>query len=67
MAICYGLLNGGVANFLSAIIKGFGFSPLRTSLLQTLGSAFEVISVIILGYLSQLPKMLGITIVHILS
>ncbi|KAJ5611395.1 MFS transporter [Penicillium lagena] len=62
MAICYGILNGGVTNFLSSIIKGFGFNPLQTSLLQTPGGAFEVAMVIIFGYLSQLPNMIGVTI-----
>ncbi|KAH9219810.1 MFS allantoate transporter [Leptodontidium sp. 2 PMI_412] len=42
MAACYGILNGGVANFISSIIKGFGYSPLKTSLLQTPGGAFEI-------------------------
>lgn len=59
---CYGLLNGGVANFLSAIIKGFGFSALKTSLLQTPGGAFELIMVIVFGYVSLIPNMLGATI-----
>lgn len=67
MAICYGLLNCGVANFLSAIIKGFGLTPLRTSLLQTPGGAFEVVFVILFGYLSQLPNMLGISIIRKLT
>ncbi|RDW59325.1 putative Mfs allantoate transporter [Aspergillus mulundensis] len=63
MAICYGILNGGVANFLAAIIKGFGYSPLRTSLLQTPVGAFELVMVIAFGYLSKVPNMLGVTIV----
>lgn len=63
MGICYGILNGGVANFLAAIIKGFGYTPLRTSLLQTPVGAFELVMVIAFGYLSRLPNMLGVTIV----
>lgn len=63
MAICYGILNGGVANFLAAIIKGFGYSPLRTSLLQTPVGALELVMVIAFGYLSKLPNMLGATII----
>ncbi|KAJ5553191.1 MFS transporter [Penicillium frequentans] len=63
MAICYGLLNGGVANFLAAIVEGFGYSPLRTSLLQTPVGAFELVMVISFGYLSKLPNMLGATII----
>ncbi|KAJ5676038.1 MFS transporter [Penicillium macrosclerotiorum] len=63
MAICYGILNGGVANFLAAIIKGFGYDALRTSLLQTPVGAFELVMVIAFGYLSKVPNMLGATIV----
>ncbi|KAH8690122.1 MFS transporter [Talaromyces proteolyticus] len=62
MAICYGILNGGVTNFLSAIIKGFGYDALRTSLLQTPVGAFELVMVIAFGYLSKLPNMVGATI-----
>ncbi|KAJ9137934.1 MFS general substrate transporter [Pleurostoma richardsiae] len=61
--IAFGILNGGVANFLSAIIKGFGFDALKTSLLQTPGGAFEVVGCIVLGYLSQMPNMVGVTII----
>ncbi|KAL3477193.1 major facilitator superfamily domain-containing protein [Aspergillus californicus] len=63
MAICYGILNGGVANFLAAIIKGFGYSPLRTSLLQTPVGGIQVVMVIAFGYLSKVPNLLGATIV----
>ncbi|CAI6093136.1 unnamed protein product [Clonostachys chloroleuca] len=63
MAICYGILNGGVANFLSAIIKGFGYDALRTSLLQTPVGGLELVMVIAFGYLSRLPNMVGATIV----
>ncbi|TVY82281.1 putative transporter [Lachnellula suecica] len=63
MAACYGILNGGVANFISALIKGLGFDALRTSLLQTPGGAFELIMVIAFGYLSTYKNMLGVTII----
>ncbi|CAI7598921.1 unnamed protein product [Penicillium glandicola] len=63
MAICYGILNGGVANFLAAIIKGFGYSALRTSMLQTPVGALELVMVIAFGYLSKVRNMLGATIV----
>ncbi|KAL2816716.1 major facilitator superfamily domain-containing protein [Aspergillus granulosus] len=61
--ICYGILNGGVANFLVAIIKRFGYSPLRTSLLQTPVGGIQVVMVIAFGYLSKVRNMLGATIV----
>lgn len=63
MAICYGILNGGVANFLAAIIKGFGYSALHTSMLQTPVGALELVMVIAFGYLSKVPNMLGATII----
>jgi hypothetical protein len=62
MAICYGILNGGVTNFLSAIIEGFGYDALRTSLLQTPVGGFELVMVIAFGYLSKVPNMIGVTI-----
>ncbi|CAK7568367.1 MAG: hypothetical protein SEPTF4163_006355 [Sporothrix epigloea] len=63
MAICLGILNGGTTNFLSAIIAGFGYSPLKTSLLQTPVGAFELVMVILLGYLSKVRNFLGMTII----
>ncbi|KAH8893595.1 MFS transporter [Thozetella sp. PMI_491] len=58
-----GILNGGVTNFMSAIIKGFNFDALKTSLLQAPGGAFEVVGCFALGYISQLPNMLGFSLV----
>ncbi|PVH82427.1 MFS general substrate transporter [Cadophora sp. DSE1049] len=63
MAACYGILNGGVANFISSIIKGFGYSALKTSLLQTPGGAFEIVMCIAFGYLSTYKNTLGLTII----
>ena len=63
MGICTGILNGGVANFASALIKGFGFSALRTSLLQTPGGAFELISCMAFGWIATRKNMLGLTVI----
>lgn len=63
MAACYGILNGGVANFLSTLIKGLGFDALQTSLLQTPGGAFEVVTCIGFGYLATVKNWVGVTIV----
>jgi hypothetical protein len=63
MGACTGILNGAVANFASAIIKGFGFSALRTTLLQTPGGAFEIIACQGLGFLATRHNMLGVTII----
>lgn len=53
MGAAIGILNGGVANFASALIKGFGYSALRASLMQTPGGAFEIVGCIMFGYLSR--------------
>ena len=53
MGASIGILNGGVVNFTSAIIKGFGYGPLQASLMQTPGGAFEIVGCIIFGYLSS--------------
>lgn len=59
MGIALGILNGSITNFMSAIIKGFNFDALRASLLQAPGGAFEVCFSIAMGYMSQLPHMVG--------
>lgn len=64
MGTCTGILNGAVTNFASALIKGFGFNALRTSLLQTPGGAFEVIGCIFFGFLATKKNMLSITIIR---
>jgi MFS family permease len=61
--IALGILNGSVTNFMSSIIKGFDFDPLRTSLFQTPGGAFEVVGCIVLGYVSQGRNMVGLAII----
>jgi hypothetical protein len=64
MGVATGILNGSVTNFASSLIKGFGFDPLRTSLLQTPGGAFEIIGCVFFGWLSTKKNMLGITIMR---
>ncbi|KAK5452970.1 hypothetical protein LTS15_007119 [Exophiala xenobiotica] len=63
MGVCTGILNGGVANFASALIKGFGFDALRTSLLQTPGGAFELIGCMAFGWVATRKNMLGLTVI----
>ncbi|KAF2105055.1 MFS transporter [Rhizodiscina lignyota] len=60
---CVGMLNGAVANFMSSIIKGFGFDPLQTTLLQTPGGAFEFFGCWFFGWLSAYPNMVGPSII----
>ncbi|ORY54954.1 MFS transporter [Pseudomassariella vexata] len=61
--IAVGILNGGVANFLSAIIQGFGYDALRTSLMQAPGGAFEIVACVFFGWVSQRSKMVGPAII----
>ncbi|KAI1495497.1 MFS transporter [Biscogniauxia marginata] len=63
VAITLGILNGSVTTFMSAIIKGFNFDALTTSLLQAPGGAFEVVFCLLLGRISQFRNMVGATIV----
>lgn len=63
VAIGLGILNSTITNFMSAIIKGFNFDSLRASLLQAPGGAFEVVGCLLLGWVSQLPNMVGATII----
>lgn len=64
MGVCTGILNGGVANFISAIINGFGFDALRTSLLQTPGGAFELFGCMFFGWLATKKNLLGICVIR---
>lgn len=58
-----GIVNASITNFMSAIIKGFNFDSLKTSLMQAPGGAFEVVGCLALGYVSKFPNMLGVTII----
>ncbi|KAH0841554.1 putative transporter [Fonsecaea pedrosoi] len=64
MGSCTGLLNGAVANFFSALIKGFGFDALHTTVLQTPGGAFEIIGCMGFGWVATRKNLLGITVIR---
>ncbi|KAJ5126795.1 hypothetical protein N7448_007574 [Penicillium atrosanguineum] len=49
IGIACGVINGGVSNFSSALIKGFGFSGINATLLQLPTGAFEAVIVPICG------------------
>jgi MFS family permease len=49
MGLASGIINGGVSNFASSLIKGFGFSGLNATLLQLPLGAFELVVVPICG------------------
>ena len=63
MGVATGILNGGVANFISTLIKGFGFDALKTSLLQTPGGAFELIGCMFFGWVATKKNMLGASVI----
>lgn len=60
VAAALGILNGSVTTFMSALIKGFGFDPLMTSLLQMPGGAFQVLWCFVFGYVGTLNNMMGV-------
>jgi hypothetical protein len=64
MGACTGILNGAVSNFGSAIVRGLGFGPLKTTLLQTPAGAFEVIGCVGFGWLATKRNLLGFTIIR---
>lgn len=49
VALAVGIINGGVSNFQSALIEGFGFSGLAATALQMPTGAFEFILVFAAG------------------
>lgn len=51
-ALSIGVINGGVSNFQSSIIKGFGFSGLNATALQMPTGAIEFVLVLIAGVLA---------------
>ncbi|EXJ85329.1 hypothetical protein A1O1_05693 [Capronia coronata CBS 617.96] len=61
-AAAFGILNGGVSSFQTAIIKGFGFSALKTSLYTTPAGALEVVGVLFFGWLSTKKNCMGLAL-----
>lgn len=49
VGIACGIINGGVSNFASALIKGYGFSGINATLLQLPTGAFEAFIVPLCG------------------
>ncbi|ODQ63430.1 MFS general substrate transporter [Nadsonia fulvescens var. elongata DSM 6958] len=47
-----GVINGGVSNFASSLIKGFGFSGLSATLLQLPTGAIEFVVLVAAGFLA---------------
>ncbi|TAQ83241.1 hypothetical protein B7494_g8433 [Chlorociboria aeruginascens] len=49
MGLACGVINGGVSNFASSLIKGFGFSGIYATLLQLPTGAFEFVLIPLCG------------------
>lgn len=63
-AMCLGILNGSVTNFASTLLKGFGFSSLKTTLYQMPSGGLEFVCVIGGGFFaSRVPNTLILTII----
>ena len=56
IGIACGVINGGVSNFASALIKGFGFDGIYATLLQLPTGAFEALIVPICGIVATYVK-----------
>ncbi|CAI7607792.1 unnamed protein product [Penicillium glandicola] len=56
VGIACGVINGGSSNFASALIKGFGFSGIYTTLLQLPTGAVEAVVVPICGLIATYVK-----------
>lgn len=50
IGLACGVINGGVSNFASSLIKGYGFTGINTTLLQLPTGAFEFFLVPICGF-----------------
>ncbi|KAF1969488.1 allantoin permease [Bimuria novae-zelandiae CBS 107.79] len=56
IALCCGVINGGVSNFASSLIKGYGFNGIYTTLLQLPTGAFEFFLVPLVGVAASYIK-----------
>lgn len=64
VAACLGILNGSVANFLSALLAGFGYDSLHVVLYQLPGGAMQFVVTITVGlFNSMVPGFLCVSII----
>lgn len=62
--LCSGILNSAVANFQSALFKGFGYDVAKSTLYQMPGGALELVAVPLAGYITScIPNSLVITFI----
>ncbi|KAL1896138.1 hypothetical protein Sste5346_004880 [Sporothrix stenoceras] len=58
-----GILNGGVVNFKSALISGFGFAGQEANLLGMPSGAIQIAGCVLFGMLAGLKNMKGVAII----
>lgn len=56
IAVACGIINGGCANFQSALIKGFGFTSVQSTILQMPTGAIEFAVISVSGVIAVLVK-----------
>ncbi|GMF05052.1 unnamed protein product [Ambrosiozyma monospora] len=80
VALGLGITNGGCTNFQSALLKGFGFSGISTTILQLPTGAFEWIFILVAGvlcvviknfrvimlFISCIPETAGLIGIHVI-
>ena len=54
--LAVGIINGGVTNFSTSLIKGFGYDGIMATLLNLPGGAIELVFVPLAGYLASTMK-----------
>jgi hypothetical protein len=61
--LCIGITNGGISNFTSSLLLGFGFSASKSLLYQLPNGAFQLACTIVAGIVtSTIPNSIMITI-----
>lgn len=62
-ALCLGILNGSVTNFMSALLKGFGYSSVKSLKMQMPSGVIQFTITMVAGYLNvKVPNILCFTI-----
>jgi hypothetical protein len=58
----YGILNGGVVNFKSSLLRGFGFTGTEANLMQLPSGGVQIVGCALFGYLARFKNMKGAAI-----
>lgn len=61
---CFGILNGGVVNFKSALIAGFGFTGVQANLLGMPSGPVQIVGCVGFGLLARQKNMKGVAVVR---